>query len=75
MPRRSTRTVRVHEVLYMVEDGPAGVAGDGSHIRRFRGSELAAAKSFAAKHTYYGKPSTVLTDEVPLHLAQRWGVA
>ena len=75
MPRRSTRTVRVHEVLYMVEDGPAGVAGDGSHIRRFRGSELAAAKRFAAEHTYYGQPSTVLTDEVPLHLAQRWGVA
>lgn len=78
MPRRSTKTSTVHTVLYMLygEDDPVGPAGDGSFIRRFRGSELAAAETFAAKHTYYGRPCKVDTDDdVPLHLAQRWGVA
>ena len=75
MPCRSTKTRTVHEVVYTREDGPEGVAGDGSFIQRFRGSEHAAAERFAASHTYYGNPCTVLADDVPIRFAQRWGVA
>jgi hypothetical protein len=76
MARRSNKLCTVHTVLFMRYDGPTGPAGDGSFTRRFRGSDLAAATDFAAKHTYYGRPCTVDTDDaVPLHLAQRWGVA
>lgn len=67
-------TVRVYEVLADGrEDGPSGPAGDGTFVHRFRGK--ADAERFARGNTCYGKPATVIADDVPRSLARRWGLA
>lgn len=64
------RLVKVWEVL---ADGPGeGPAGDGTFVRRFRSESEA--NQFASTATCYGRPATVLMDEVPRKLAQRWGL-
>lgn len=62
---------RVYSVLYHDEKS-AGPAGDGSHIMRF--GNRAQADEFAKGKVIYGKPASVEVDDVPRHLAQRWGV-
>lgn len=59
----------VHTVLYY-DSRRAGSAGDCTHIAHFR--SLAAAQRFARDKICYGAPATVETDEVPVHIAQRW---
>ena len=73
---RSNRTKKVFCVLFDgPEDGPPGPAGDGTFTRRFRAGERAMAEAFARENTCYGRPAKVTEDEVPLHVAQRWGMA
>lgn len=71
----SKRIVTVFSVMFHSDSRPyAGACGDGSFIQRFR-DELTA-KDFAIGRHYYGKPAKVTReDDVPLKLAQRWGVA
>jgi hypothetical protein len=72
----ATSTVVVFTVMATGrEDGKdlgAGQYGDGVHIWRFRGE--AAARQWAAVHTYYGHPSKVDREDVPRRIAQRWGM-
>ena len=69
-----TKLVRVYEVLHDTgRDG--GAAGDGTAIRRFHRTERAQADAFAAGSTCYGRPATVLADDVPRRIAERWGMA
>ncbi len=68
---RSSRPVTVHTVLIDIV-GP-GVAADGTAVRRFK--RRTDADACAARSTCYGSPATVDTrDDVPRHLADRWGV-
>lgn len=74
MASRRNRTVKVYEVLYVEAEGPAGVAGDGSHVARFRSKSDA--EQFAKGRTLWsGAPAKVDCVEAPLRLAERWGCA
>lgn len=65
------RTKTIYEVLY--DAAPAGPAGDGTHVARF--GRRKDADNFAAASTCYGRPATVqVCENVPAHLAARWGV-
>jgi hypothetical protein len=68
---KSRKTVTVYEVI---ADGSGdGPAGDGTFVRRFRTAQDAAA--FAAVATCYGRPAQVqIAENVPRHIAQRWGM-
>lgn len=67
------RTVRIYTVVAQVGAIGGGPAGDGSRVFRFRSEREA--RSFAVGKALYGQPATVDSDDVPVHLARRWGVA
>lgn len=73
----ASKTVKVYEVLYVVDDdhpqSHGGAMGDGSFIARFR--KQADAEAFASGKRCYSGPAKVHADEVPRRIAQRWGVA
>lgn len=74
---RRTGTVLVYEVLFDgPEDGPSGPAGDGTFIQRFPGNKAgkAAAETFAAANTCYGRPATVSEAQPSRQTARRWGM-
>ena len=75
MRRRSNKTVTVYFVLYDGSDRDgSGPAGDGTFT--FRSSSRATAEGWARGRTCYGRPAKVDTmPDVPVHIAQRWGVA
>lgn len=54
-------------------DGPAGPAGDGTFVQRFRSEREA--ERFAKQNTCYGREAKAIRNEVPRRLAQRWGMA
>jgi hypothetical protein len=56
-------------VLYQI-DG-AGRMGDGTAWRRFAREEEAAA--FARRQSLWGNAAEAVREEVPKHLADRWG--
>lgn len=68
------KLVKVYEVFW--NDGTGGgPAEDGSRVARF-GSRSEAEDFAKDKIAGYGNgPATVRTDDVPRHLAERWGVA
>lgn len=71
MPKK---TITVYETLVDgPEGGPAGPAGDGTFVRRFR--KEADMKAFIVGKTGYGKPATYDAREVSRELARRWGMA
>ena len=64
----------VYTVLYYRPPGPAGPAGDGTHVMRFRSRKLA--EEFARGRTCYGSPCVVdRRDDVPRRIMRRWGLA
>ena len=58
--------MKVHTVLYDCDRND----GLGDAIARFRSKKDAT--RFAAKHTHYGKPATVDSEDVPNRIASRW---
>lgn len=71
---REGKPVVVYEVLFDGDsDGPAGPAGDGTFVRRFRSEREAT--SFAKQNTCYGREAKAIRNEVSRRLAQRWGMA
>ena len=58
--------MKVHTVLYDTNRND----GLGDTIAHFRSKKDA--ERFAAKHTHYGKPATVDSDDVPARIANRW---
>lgn len=65
------KTVKVWELLADINDD--GPACDGTKALRFRTRERA--EAFAAVSTCYGKPCVITESDVPLKIAQRWGMA
>jgi hypothetical protein len=63
------KTIRIFEVLHDTDS--EGPAADGTQIARF--DDESEAKRFAAAHTVYGRPASVLIADVPRSLAERWG--
>ncbi len=69
---RKARPVTVFTVLFY-DARSEGPAGDHTHVRRFR--ERYEAEQFAKGRECYGQPARVdQEDDVPRHLAERWGV-
>lgn len=67
MAKRVTVYVVLHDVNY------SGPAADGTDQYRTRSKR--AADDFAKGRTCYGKPATVMDQEVSIETARRWGLA
>lgn len=77
MARRKERMIKVWEVSYTCgpngEDTGPGPMGDGFQTARFLSEREA--QAFAAGRSCWGGSSRPKLSEVPLRVAERWGLA